>query len=699
MNRLLLRSLALLQFLPIAQVLGADTKTDLQTFMGAHTKVAWTRTLNRHDDIFLQKRNHELMFFDSKENKERLLLSGPDSYQRPLITPDGKYVIYTDFTNQSIYAMPWSEEHPPKLLLKGGVVALDIYEDPQNNTVIIAGTGARRHQGLMVADELISFHFSNPVKTQKSIWSKNSPVTIDGFHVAGDGSHFVSGMPWPDIGYANIASNDWKKATQGCWPSIASAKKGLFWVFDGTHQKVSVFSSKADKKWLLRLDSHPQLSGHEVYHPRWTMNNNYVALTGPYLHKNNTGYGNVGVGGKEVEIWLGKLAPNLEKVDSWFQLTHNQSGDFMPDLWCESKGNLDLELINKNKPHGKLVSDLANQGWRMEKEGLSYLWENRSQRNEIITSTGNIASQLLPKGGSKFSPQYQFDLRSGHAIDNSQQAPDHLAKAIAETNEFSIEMLVQSFEKRKIPPMGNLLWLGKNKQEYNFNLGLHGDNLMINLKGLPMSEKLQSPLFLQKVPSGKVRHVLFTIGKGHVRLYVDGLLKAQGPVKINLKNWFKEGNQLILGKKCPVMISHLAIYNQALDENYLYAKTKHLKSTVKEWYQPTPIKTKATLVKTTRMPVVEDLGAYRRGLVVQQYEKTDPKTPGIEENQFLVAHWAILDHKTVSNVPKNVGKTYSLAIEPYEKHPQLEGEWTAPYEASLLPIYLDVSNPIIVSKP
>ena len=81
----------------------------------------------------------------------------------------------------------------------------------------------------------------------------------------------------------------------------------------------------------------------------------------------------------------------------------------------------------------------------------------------------------------------------------------------------------------------------------------------------------------------------------------------------------------------------------------------------------------ARLLETTATPTPASIAPYRHALVVYVYtvEKLDAGV--YPHRQLLVAHWGIVDG-AVRNLGKRPGESYTLRLEPYAAHPELEGE-------------------------
>ncbi len=82
---------------------------------------------------------------------------------------------------------------------------------------------------------------------------------------------------------------------------------------------------------------------------------------------------------------------------------------------------------------------------------------------------------------------------------------------------------------------------------------------------------------------------------------------------------------------------------------------------------------KARLVEKTPMPTLADIAPYTQTLVVYRYKVNDVVSGQFDGRQLLVAHWGIVDRKTI-DLPLKVGDLVELELEPYENRGELEGE-------------------------
>lgn len=85
---------------------------------------------------------------------------------------------------------------------------------------------------------------------------------------------------------------------------------------------------------------------------------------------------------------------------------------------------------------------------------------------------------------------------------------------------------------------------------------------------------------------------------------------------------------------------------------------------------------------------------YRHALVVNEYEVLDIVQGAYRERQIHIAQWAIRDSRVLADARKNAGAAYTLTVERYDAHSELEGErLLSNTESSSLPRYYDLARP------
>ena len=108
-RRLAVRGIApLMGALVFACAAQADVASEVRALTGAHTRVVWIQDAGPTACVFSEKPTLRLMGFDTDDDKgERRILPAIDSYVKPLITADGKQVVFGNNVDHKIYAVNW----------------------------------------------------------------------------------------------------------------------------------------------------------------------------------------------------------------------------------------------------------------------------------------------------------------------------------------------------------------------------------------------------------------------------------------------------------------------------------------------------------------------------------------------------------------------------------------------------------------
>ena len=102
-------------------------------------------------------------------------------------------------------------------------------------------------------------------------------------------------------------------------------------------------------------------------------------------------------------------------------------------------------------------------------------------------------------------------------------------------------------------------------------------------------------------------------------------------------------------------------------------------------------------VRLTRpgpIPTPQAILPYRHALVVNEYEILNVVAGTYAERQIHIAQWAIRDSRVLAAARKIAGAAFTLTVERYDAHAELEGErLISDSQVSNLPLYYDVGRP------
>ena len=79
------------------------SSSSLRALTGTHTRVVWVQDVGNGTDVFAAGTRLVLMGFDSDEGREHAILADPSNYTRPLLTPAGGRVVFSNrLTEQAL---------------------------------------------------------------------------------------------------------------------------------------------------------------------------------------------------------------------------------------------------------------------------------------------------------------------------------------------------------------------------------------------------------------------------------------------------------------------------------------------------------------------------------------------------------------------------------------------------------------------
>lgn len=290
-------------------------------------RLVWVQDQGDNTDVFALGEQLRLMALDTLGGRgERILVEGPGNIAKPLITPDGQQVVFSDRRDNAIHVIAWEGEKS-RVISHG--FALEVWRDPQDESSwIYAGREPADEQGQSFK-RLVRFPLDDPSR-EETVWTRGL-VGVDSFQLSADGRFAGGNFPWPECGLLHLSDGRFERLGKGCWTSLAPVSAGLFWIFDGSHRNLGVIDLASRVRWNINIGAQPGIDGHEAYHPRWSNHPRYMVATGPYMIR--SGGNNIRGGGENIEIFLGTFSEDFRSIESWTRLTRNQRGDFFPDLW------------------------------------------------------------------------------------------------------------------------------------------------------------------------------------------------------------------------------------------------------------------------------------------------------------------------------------------------------------------------------
>lgn len=295
----------------------------LAELCSAPARMVWCRQAGPGRDAL--GTNLLLMALDSAEyGGPRPLLNRQGSYWKPMLTPRGDRVVYTDFPRATMYVVSWQGSVMREL---GRGFALHVAQDPvtaEEWVYAVSADGRQNYSG----KPLIRFRLDDPFRIER-VWDQTL-VHFDNLRVSADGRLMGGLFPWPQAGVAELSNGAWRVYGRGCWPDLSPDNQGLLWIFDGSHRRITLHAPGNRDRWSVDLSEAPGVAGEEVDCPRWSNRIRYMTMSGPRRRTPAEG-GNDPAGAEE--IYAGRFDEKLGRMERWARLTHDHQADFFPDLW------------------------------------------------------------------------------------------------------------------------------------------------------------------------------------------------------------------------------------------------------------------------------------------------------------------------------------------------------------------------------
>ncbi|MCP4847757.1 MAG: hypothetical protein GY899_07420 [Verrucomicrobiaceae bacterium] len=638
----------------------------LGQFAGAHARAVWVgQQKSGKIDQHAAGNNLKLMGLDSMDSRgERAILDKVGSYARPLFTPDGGRVV---FSNKGITKSENGiRSYNPRCFVVNfdgtGLVELGegyaeaIWRDPSSGElwVFVSTEFQDDERVVMEGKRLERFRLEAP-EQRELLWDK-TPVGGDSFRVSRDGQKMVGQFPWPESGVVDLKTGDFKRIGNGCWTSLAPDNSGISWVFDGPHRNVSIYDSSGRILNSIAMNTHPDLKGQRVYHPRWTNHPHFAVVSGPYINDKKKG-------ADRIEIYLGRFAADMSKVEQWYQVSENDRADLYADVWIEGGDEASL-TIREREP-----VEVHAEHWPPESGQLFFAWKNNRENIE----TGGRIIRVRAEGAARYGKR--FDLAPGKGLFRA----DGIDAKLINGMKWLIVDAIITPDKHD----GTVMEFG------NYRLSQKGSEFRVNIRsgGGERSIRFGKPV------SGQPLYLRLQFDQEGMEAVINGKVQEIWTSPLDASSNWKDAG-IVFGGGWDGRLEQVAFYGSVSDEVSVpqLAGLYGIKAVSGE----DRLKIRGKLLEVTPRPAIDELGAYTRALVYHLYEIDDVLAGEFNAKRMVVAHWSLLDRKPTEEVPSRVGEVYEMEVEPLGKNPQLKSERTFDDTSDLdAAIYFDISTPLI----
>lgn len=631
-----------------------DVAGDVRQFTGRPTRLVWAQASDA-GDLTAQRSGFRLYGLDTEDGKGiRPLLGEPGCYSKPLLTPDGRHVVYSDRTRNAILLVGF-DSGGRRQLAQG--FATHVWSDPADGRQWVyarSGDGGKNQP-------VVRFRLDSPQTTEK-VWDKSETGhdSMPWFRVSADGKVAADAFPWSACGAADLAANTWKQYANGCWPSIAPDNSYRVFVFHGNHRMVTLFDRGGGNPRDVKLNEAPGINGRDVYFPRWSNDARFLTMTGP------------GIANHDANLYLGRFNNGFTAVEAWVQITRDDKGDFFGDAWLQPQGEANAAAATaaaKNAPDGQ---------WPINRDGLCFLWANGQMMNEgrDPVSGAQVVFRTVARGRARPGLHHVMDLAGGAFV--AQGCDDRLLSACKAANRLSLEAVISPDRLEQKGP-ARIITFSSSAGSRNFTLGQEGDRLILRLRTPQTGENGVSPeIELCRLAAGKPQHVAVTYTPGRLVCYLEGRqILETDKVKGDFSNW--SAHHLLFGdewggaRDWAGTIEAVAVYSRVLPGEEVRKNYQTHRERLAARKAPDRAIVEAKLLAVSPVPDPKVISPYLRALVVNEYliEKTVEGECGFPK--ILVAEWGVMDRKTLPS-DRAVGKTYRLAVERFDQHQELQPE-------------------------
>ncbi len=668
-----------------------ETAESVKALTESRTRVVWSEDHGDNRDVSARgsKRMLRLMGYDSHDGiGARILIEELSNYSKPLLTPDGDRVIFSDFHELVVSIINF--DGTERRTLSHGI-ALAVWRDPDTGADwVYVGRDPVDRRGRPYAS-VYRFQLDEPEREER-VWDRR-PVGVDNFQLSADGTRAAGVYPWPDCGIAYLNEGTWTRLGNGCWPSLAPDDSYLFWIFDGNHREVRMYDTREDRRWTVRINTAPETDGYEVYHPRWSNHPRFMTMTGPYTHR--VGHSFIRGGGPQVDIYLGRFNETFTEVEEWVRVTDTGRASFLPDVWIESAAHRPA----MEREDSALSEKLAEADmWPIVREDLLFLWEDRSRNNEIDDpETGRVfMCRVEPEGRARYGRFHEMDVRHDRFV--AEDMEERLVRHYHERPAFSMEALITP---KAVPDTASGLIMGQSADpdQRNFALLQRDDRMLFQLY-LSDSEgkgRLHEWDLFGLAGQDPV-HVIVTYELGRLAAYRNGEpVFAEEVTTSDFQGW--QPYPLVFGGDAggtsawAGLIEGVTLYNRALGPDEAATRQMLYAERLKSRSEPEQALVEARLIQASPVPDPDAIEPYRRALLVNEYEVKRVKAGAVPDERILVAHWVIMDDQVLDTAERVPGRTYRMTLEFFDDRPELEGEWIAQDAGDLLlPLYYDLDS-------
>ncbi|MGB8354635.1 MAG: LamG-like jellyroll fold domain-containing protein [Chthoniobacteraceae bacterium] len=709
-----MRNFTILRITLLLSTLGAlagraDTASDVRDFTGAPMRMVWIQDAGPTACVYSEKPTIRLMGFDTEDGKgERAILPQIGWYAKPLLTQDGKRVVFANLADHSIDVVNFDGTGLRQVLKNDDAYKvaerpfLDdaVWTDPKSGVTWVYAMATAQRGGQTIPT-IRRFQLDHP-EVSELIWDK-TPVFM--FMVSGDG-RMASGGPVDGgatgQGVFTLPNGTFLTQHNGCWPSMSPDASHRMWVFSGNHKAILLFTptGPAGHASMTPISFTPvpglDLVGYvETYHPRWSNNVRFLSMDAEYPNKKWMWTSDTKIPNdvaEKVQIYLGRFKDDFSGIERWIQVTHSKGGNYWSNVWIKpSQADLDALTAATKSPQEK--GNVAPS-----QKGLVYTWLNGGAGNQIADPVTGAIRQCNGQlnGEARYARGYAMDLTGGFFAPDAAAGP--LLAACKASNQFSLEA---DITPTGVPVTNEkvIMAFADDLTNANFVLAQQGNQLVLGLKTDGAGSSPQ-PIPIASLIQNQPNHIIISYADGRLGCFINGQEAIiPNPFHGGLSNWTAQplifGDAAKGGHNWPGLLEDINFFNREISQPE--AKQRYLQERAITKVRK-PVETVVVDAKLiTRGPPADPKGIapYRRCLSVSLYQVEKIISGTCPDSKISVAQWSVLDAKVVPGYDRlAAGQTCRIAMEKMDDHPEQESERTFNGDTdAAAQLYYEVRNP------
>ncbi len=304
-----------------------------------------------------------------------------------------------------------------------------------------------------------------------------------------------------------------------------------------------------------------------------------------------------------------------------------------------------------------------------DRSEVLFLWDTLRGSNTVSMPDGSPRlCRLFRKGRVVPTRHFGLDVSEGW-LEVEPDISSSLARDFRRSNEFSIELGLAT-KKPLSDTKQMILSFGAEESEPDFVLARHKESFLFTLR---TSNRLE-PSWIELGRIGEVgpHHLVISYISGSLFATIDGTLSVEvKDVRGDLSPW--NGGALQVGSERENFrgaIEKLALYSRSLKRKEALARSKLWWASSSGRPEVARWSVKATLMTKTPIPPSD---AYPDALVVFSYRINTEGMGLAAGREVSVVHWGTINGELKREMgDRSQGEDYSLVLERFEEHPELE---------------------------